>query len=120
MGALHYKKIMAKKENNTPPANLEEALSIISEHEKTIASLDEKNKQQAADLDELREAFNELRSSKTVAKNPEFTLNKRTFKVLTASFRHKQKVVTAEELVKNKDLQVELIGLQSGVIQEVE
>lgn len=94
------------------PETLEAALEVIAGQEKTIA-------QQAADLKEKDQVIADMRtSSKGKGEVPSFVhTDKKRYGVYVKSTSWKHKLISAEDICKDKDLQKALIAARVGFIK---
>lgn len=102
---------MAKKDPKAP-ATLEEALEVITKQNEQIANLESEN----AELSQLLAEAREHPAGHSV---PEFTFEKKKYRVTAGKFNFDGKIHSAAELIENKELQAQLIQLGVGFIEEV-
>ena len=98
---------------------LEEAQEAFDALTAEHAELQKTAAQQDADLKEKDQIIAEIRASKVSKSSlPEFTLNKVAYEVTAASANVDGKIVTAEEICKNKELQTLLVEGGYGIIRK--
>lgn len=98
---------------------LEEAQEAFNAKAEELKKVLAENEQLKADSTEKDAIIADIRGKKTVQEKPNFTLDKQNYEVSVKSASWNGKVITAEEICKNKSLQKELIEAEVGFIEKI-